>query len=121
MRAATVPGRHLGYLRGGRPNALPTPGGGHPSGPRSAGGLPGFTQLGLSTSPRGYVPGLATVRVARRRRAAVGLIIGLLVLWLVLAVVGFVVKSLFWLAIVAIVLYLGTAALGAVRRRRAMR
>ena len=50
-----------------------------------------------------------------------GLIIGLLVLWLVLAVVGFVVKSLFWLAIVAIVLFLGTAALGAVRRRRAMR
>jgi len=51
----------------------------------------------------------------------VGLIIGLLVLWLVLAIVGFVVKSLFWLAIVGIVLFIGTAALGAVRRRSAMR
>jgi hypothetical protein len=50
-----------------------------------------------------------------------GLIIGLLVLWLVLAVVGFVVKSLFWLAIVGIVLFLATAALGAFRRNRAVR
>jgi hypothetical protein len=46
-----------------------------------------------------------------------GLIVGLLVLWLVLAVLGFVVKSLFWLAIVGIVLFLATAAWGAFRRR----
>ncbi|MGI5133141.1 hypothetical protein ACQEVB_40510 [Pseudonocardia sp. CA-107938] len=46
-----------------------------------------------------------------------GLIIGLLVLWVVLAVVGFVVKSLFWLAIVALVLFVGTAVFGAVRGR----
>jgi len=46
-----------------------------------------------------------------------GLIIGLLVLWVVLAVVGFVVKSLFWLAIVAIVLFIATGIFGAIRRR----
>lgn len=50
-----------------------------------------------------------------------GLIIGLLVLWLVLAVLGFVVKSLFWLAIVGIVLFIGTAIMGAVRRGRVAR
>lgn len=46
-----------------------------------------------------------------------GLIIGLLLLWVVLAVLGFVVKSLFWLAIVGIVLFLATGAFGAVRGR----
>ena len=46
-----------------------------------------------------------------------GLIIRLLVLWVVLAVVGFVVKSLFWLAIVAIVLFIATGIFGAIRRR----
>jgi len=47
----------------------------------------------------------------------VGLIIGLLVLWLILTVVGFVIKSLFWLAIVGIVLFIATGVFGAVRRR----
>jgi hypothetical protein len=46
-----------------------------------------------------------------------GLIIGLLVLWVVLAVIGFVVKSLFWLAIVGIVLFVATGVFGAMRRR----
>lgn len=46
-----------------------------------------------------------------------GLIIGLLVLWLVLTIVGFVVKSLFWLAVVGIVLFLATGVFGALRRR----
>ena len=46
-----------------------------------------------------------------------GLIVGLLVLSVVLAVVGFAVKSLLWLAIVAIVLFLVTGAFGAMRRR----
>ncbi len=41
----------------------------------------------------------------------------LLVIWLVFVVVGFVVKSLLWLAIVGIVLFLGTAAYGAIKRR----
>jgi uncharacterized membrane protein len=41
----------------------------------------------------------------------------LLVVWLILAVLGFVIKGLFWLAIVGIVLFLATAAYGAVKRR----
>ena len=51
-----------------------------------------------------------------------GLIIGLLVLWLVLVVVGFAVKALLWLAIIGIVLFLLTGVFGAIRgrgRRRA--
>lgn len=48
----------------------------------------------------------------------IALIVALLVIWLVLSVVGFVVKGLVWLAIVGIVLFLGTAALGFIRRKR---
>jgi ABC-type protease/lipase transport system fused ATPase/permease subunit len=48
-----------------------------------------------------------------------GLVIGLLVLWVVLAIVGFAVKSLLWLAIAAIVLFVVTGIFGAVRRRAA--
>ena len=46
-----------------------------------------------------------------------GLIIALLVLWVVLAVIGFAVKSLLWLAIIGIVLFVATGIFGAVRRR----
>ena len=49
--------------------------------------------------------------------AHMGLIIGLLVLWVVLAVIGFAVKSLFWLAIVGIILFIATGIFGAMRRR----
>jgi hypothetical protein len=45
------------------------------------------------------------------------LVIVLLVLWLILAIVGFAIKGLLWLAIIGIVLFVGTAAIGAVRRR----
>jgi putative Ca2+/H+ antiporter (TMEM165/GDT1 family) len=48
----------------------------------------------------------------------VGIIIALLVIWLVIVVVGFAVKALFWLAIIGIVLFLATAAAGAIRGRR---
>lgn len=41
----------------------------------------------------------------------------LLVVWLVLAILGAVIKGLFWLTIVGIVLFLGTAAYGVIRRR----
>lgn len=41
----------------------------------------------------------------------------LLVLWLAVAVVGFVVESLLWLAVVGLVLLVGTAAYGVIRRR----
>lgn len=50
-----------------------------------------------------------------------GLIVALLVIWLVLAVLGFVLKGLLWLAIVGIVLFLITAIVGAIRRRSATR
>jgi len=48
-----------------------------------------------------------------------GLVVGLLVLWLVLAVIGFAVHTVLWLAWVAIVLFVITAVVGWLRRRAA--
>lgn len=45
------------------------------------------------------------------------LIIVLLVLWLVTAVIGFAFEGLVWLAIIGIVLFVGTAAVGVIRRK----
>ncbi|WP_194291578.1 hypothetical protein [Cumulibacter manganitolerans] len=45
------------------------------------------------------------------------LIIVLLVIWAVLAVLGFVIKGLLWLAIVGIVLFVGTLAYGALKKQ----
>lgn len=45
------------------------------------------------------------------------LVIVLLVLWLIAAVIGFAFKGLFWLAVVGIVLFIGTAVIGFVRRK----
>lgn len=45
------------------------------------------------------------------------LIIVLLVLWLVTAVIGFAFKGLMWLAVIGIVLFVGTAAVGVIRRK----
>lgn len=45
------------------------------------------------------------------------IIIALLVLWLVVSVLGFVIKGLFWLAVIGIVLFLATAAWGALKNR----
>ncbi|GAA2918446.1 putative membrane protein [Microbacterium keratanolyticum] len=42
----------------------------------------------------------------------------LLVVWAALAVVGFAFESLVWLAIIGIILFVGTAAFGVVRGRR---
>lgn len=44
------------------------------------------------------------------------LIIALLAIWLILSIVGFVVKGLVWLAVIGIILFLGTAAWGFVKR-----
>jgi hypothetical protein len=41
----------------------------------------------------------------------------LLVVWLVVTVVGAVVKGLFWLALVGLLFFIGTAALGWSKRR----
>lgn len=48
----------------------------------------------------------------------VATIIILLVVWAILTVVGFVFKGLLWLAIIGIILFIGTAILGLVQRRR---
>ena len=45
------------------------------------------------------------------------IVVALRVIWIVLAVIGFVVKALLWLAVVAIVLFAITAVVGAVRAR----
>jgi hypothetical protein len=46
-----------------------------------------------------------------------GLILGLLVLWLVLVIIGFTIKALLWLAIVGLVLFVVTGLFGAIRGR----
>ncbi|MDA3644865.1 hypothetical protein LZ318_14270 [Saccharopolyspora indica] len=43
---------------------------------------------------------------------------GLLVLWLVISVAGFVIKGLFWLAVIGGVLFVATAAVGWARDRK---
>ena len=45
-----------------------------------------------------------------------GLLLLALVVWIVLAVLGFVIKGLVWLAIIGIVLFVATAAFAAVKR-----
>jgi hypothetical protein len=46
-----------------------------------------------------------------------GLIIGLLVLWVALVIIGFTIKALLWLAIVGLVLFVATGVFGAIRGR----
>jgi hypothetical protein len=45
------------------------------------------------------------------------LVIVLLAIWLIVAVIGFVFKGLMWLAVVAIILFVATFAIGWVRRK----
>lgn len=51
----------------------------------------------------------------------VGLIVIALIIWLVLAILGFVVKGLFWLAIIGIVLFVATAIFARARGRATRR
>jgi hypothetical protein len=44
-----------------------------------------------------------------------GLILTLLVVWIILSVLGFVIKGLFWLAIIGVVLFLATIVYGFVK------
>ena len=46
-----------------------------------------------------------------------GFIIGLLVLWLILSVIGFTVKGLIWLAFIALALFVITGIFGFIRRK----
>ncbi|MFX1819381.1 MULTISPECIES: hypothetical protein [Micrococcaceae] len=45
-----------------------------------------------------------------------GLIITLLVVWLVLSILGFVIKGLVWLAVIGLVLFVATAVWGWLKR-----
>lgn len=46
----------------------------------------------------------------------IGFVVLLLVIWLVLAFLGFIIKGLFWLAIVGLVLFVVTGIIGYIRR-----
>jgi hypothetical protein len=46
----------------------------------------------------------------------IGLIVILLIVWLLLAVLGFALKGLVWLAIIGIILFLATAVWGYIKR-----
>jgi len=45
------------------------------------------------------------------------LIVVLLVAWLIVSIIGFALKGLLWLGIIGVVLFLGTAVIGAIRRK----
>jgi hypothetical protein len=45
-----------------------------------------------------------------------GLIITLLIIWLVLSILGFVIKGLLWLAVIGLVLFAATAVWGWLKR-----
>ncbi|SBT54270.1 hypothetical protein [Micromonospora narathiwatensis] len=47
----------------------------------------------------------------------IALIVALLLVWLVLVIVGLVVKGLFWLFVIGAILFVATAIIGWVRRR----
>jgi hypothetical protein len=47
----------------------------------------------------------------------VGLIVALLVIWLVLVVLGLVIKGLFWLFVIGAILFIATGIMGWFRRR----
>ena len=47
------------------------------------------------------------------------LVIVLLVVWLVLSIIGFAFKGLLWLALIGIVLFVGTAVVGFLRHKSA--
>jgi hypothetical protein len=45
------------------------------------------------------------------------LVVILLVIWLIVAVVGFAIKGLFWIALIGIILFVATAIISLIRRR----
>jgi uncharacterized membrane protein required for colicin V production len=47
-----------------------------------------------------------------------GIIVSLLVIWVLLAILGFVFHGLIWLSVIAIVLFLVTGGFGFARNRR---
>jgi uncharacterized membrane protein len=45
------------------------------------------------------------------------LVVVLLVAWLIVSIVGFAMEGLMWLGIIGVVLFLGTAVIGTIRRK----
>lgn len=45
------------------------------------------------------------------------LVIVLLAAWLIVSVLGFAINGLLWLGLIGVVLFIGTAAIGAIRRK----
>jgi hypothetical protein len=45
------------------------------------------------------------------------LVVVLLVAWLIVSIIGFALEGLMWLGIIGVVLFLGTAVIGAIRRK----
>ena len=45
------------------------------------------------------------------------LVVILLVIWLIVAVIGFAIKGLFWIALIGIILFVATAIISLIRRR----
>ena len=82
----------------------------------------GVGVLGAAVGRRGggsLPPGVCGVPFGVSRAYGEGMwavIIILLVVWAILSIVGFAFKGLLWLAIIGIVLFLGTAVFGFVRR-----
>lgn len=68
--------------------------------------------------PRPRLPDIGAAYTPVETEAVVlVLLIVLLVLWLILTIVGFAINGLLWLAIIGIVLFIGTVAIGMIRRR----
>lgn len=74
----------------------------------------------MSATLRTGRPGLTVLNswfLGWRRLSDMGLIITLLIVWLVLSILGFVLEGLLWLAIIGLVLFVGTAVWGWVKRK----
>lgn len=65
---------------------------------------------------RGRIRRLITIAFAGTVSTMSTVIVILLIVWAILAVVGFAIKGLLWLAIIGIILFLGTLTFGFVRR-----
>lgn len=77
------------------------------------------TRSGPTTTSRA-LPGhvvLSSPYLQKETAHMLALIAILLVVWLVLSILGAVIKGLFWLTIVGVVLFLGTAAYGYVKHK----
>jgi len=63
------------------------------------------------------MPTGAALAGAKAYASRMGIIITLLIIWLILSVLGFVVKGLLWLAIIGLVLFVATGVWGWLKRK----